>query len=370
MSQSSTLLIGMDVHKDSLAVAYVAQDHGAEVTSLGTMGTRQGDIDQRIRTLPSKANPLIFVYEAGPCGSWLSRSLTKKGDDCWVVAPSLIPQTPGDRVTTDRRDAVPLARRARSGDLTAVYGPTGEAEAMRDLTRAREDTLRELNAAKFRLKACLLRHDSRSPGRAPWGPAHLRWLSAVVCPTPTPQIVCQEDVRAVNEPTARLQRLEQALQDPVQSWRLPPVVEALQALRGVQFTVAVTMGAESGDLTRFETPRELMKCLGLIPSASSSGEQRRQGALPKAGNAHARRARVAGAWADRDPAQVSRHWPRRLAQPPKSIQDIRWKAPVRRWQRDRQLIARGQHAHVVTVAMARELAGFLWAIATQVSVTP
>lgn len=334
------------------------------------MGTRQGAIDPRLRTLPSKANPLIFVYEAGPWGSWLSRALTKKGDDCWVVAPSLIPQTPGDRITTDRRDAVPRARRPRSGDLTAVYGPTGEAEAMRDLPRAREDTLRELNAAKCRLKACLLQHDSRSPGRAPWGPAHLRWLSAVVCPTPTQHLVFQADVRAVNELTARLQRLEQALQDPVQSWHLPPVVEALQALRGVQFTVAVTMGAESGDLTRCETPRELMKCLGLIPSASASGEQRRQGALPKAGNAHARRARVAGAWAYRDPAQVSRPLPRRLAQPPKSIQDIRWKAPVRRCQRDRQLIAQGQHAHVVTVAMARQLAGFLWAMAQPVPVTP
>jgi transposase len=370
MSQSSTRLIGLDVHKDSRAVAYVAPDHGAEVTSLGTMGTRQGDIDQRIRTLHSTANPLIFVYEAGPCGSWLSRSLTKKGDDCWVVAPSLIPQKPGDRVTTDRRDAVPLARRARSDDLTAVYGPTGEAEASRARPRAREDTLRDLNAAKFRLKACLLRHDLRSTGQAPWGPAHLRWLSAVVCPTPPPQSVFQEAGRAVNEPPARLQRLEQALQDPVTSWRLPPVVEALQALRGVPFTGAVPLGAESGDLPRCDPPRELMKCLGLIPSAYASGEQRRQGALPKAGNAQARRARVAGAWAYRDPTQVSRPLPRRLAQPPKRIQDIRGKAPVRRCQRDRQLIARGQHAHVVTLAMARELAGFLGAIAKQVPVTP
>jgi transposase len=191
MSQSSTLFIGIDVHKDSMAVAYVAQDHGAEVTYLGTIGTRQGDIDPLIRKMPSKATHLIFVYEAGPCGSWLYHYLTQTGDDCWVVAPSLIPKKPGDRVNTDRRDAVPLARLARSGDLTAVDVPKGEDEAMRALTRAREDPIRDLQSATFRLKAFVLRHDIRSTGRATWGPAHLRWLSEVVCPTPTQHIVFQ-----------------------------------------------------------------------------------------------------------------------------------------------------------------------------------
>src|SRR5215510_13040913 len=182
MSQSRTLFIGMDGHKDTIAVAYVAQDHGAEVTSLGTIGTRQWDIDQLIRKMPSKAKHLIFVYEAGPCGSWLYRYLRPKDYDCWVVAPSRMPQKAGDRVKTDRRDAMQLARLARSGDLTAVYGPTVEDEAMRDLTRVREETLSDLKAAKFRLKAFLLRHDIRYTGRANWSPAHLRWLSEVVCP--------------------------------------------------------------------------------------------------------------------------------------------------------------------------------------------
>jgi transposase len=192
MSQSSTLFIGMDVHKDSIAVAYVAQDHGAEVTYLGSIGTRQGAIDHLIRKMQSKAKHLIFVYEAGPCGSWLYRYLTKTGYDCWVVAPSLLPQKPGDRVNTDRRDAVQLARLARSGDLTVVYVPKGEDEAIRDLTRARADAISDLRDAKFRLKAFLLRQDSRYTGRANWGPAHLRWLSEVVCPTPAQQIVFQE----------------------------------------------------------------------------------------------------------------------------------------------------------------------------------
>jgi transposase len=368
MSQSSTLFIGMDVHKDTIAVAYVAQDHGAEVTYLGTIGTRQCDLDQLVRKMHSKAKHLIFVYEAGPCGYWLYRYLRKKDYDCWVVAPSLIPKKAGDRVKTDRRDAMQLARLARSGDLTTVYVPKVEDEAIRDLSRAREDTLGDLKDAKLRLKAFLLRHDIRYTGQANWRPAHLRWLSEVVCPTPAQQIVFQEYVRAVNEHMERLQRLEQELQDQVKAWRLHPVVEALQALRGVQCTVAVTMVAEIGDLSRFDTPRALMKCLGLIPSEYSSGVRRQQGSITKAGNTHARRALVEGAWAYRYPAKVSRHLQLRLEKQPKIIQDISWKAQVRLCKRYRKLIARGKHANVVTVAIARELAGFMWAIAKEIPV--
>ena len=165
-------------------------------------------------------------------------------------------------------------------------------------------------------------------------------------------------------------RLEQELQEHVKSWRLNPVVEALQALRGVQFTVAVTMVAELGDLTRFEHPRQLMKYLGLIPSEYSTGERRRQGSMTKAGNTHARRALVEGAWAYRYPAKVSRHLQLRLETQPKVIQDISWKAQVRLCKRYRRLIARGKHANQVVVAIARELVGFMWAIAKQVPVTP
>ena len=370
MRQSSTLYVELDVHQDSIAVASVAQEHGAEVIYLGAIGTRQCDIDQLVRKMPSKAPHLIFVYEAGPCGYWLYRYVTKKGYDCWVVAPSLVPQKAGDRVTTDRRDAMQLARLARSGDLTVVYVPKVEDEAIRDLTRAREDTLSDLKDAKFRLKAFLLRHDIRYTGRANWSPAHLRWLSEVVCPTPAQQLVFQAYVRAVNEHTERLQRLEQDLQEHVKSWRLNPVVETLQALRGVQFTVAVTMVAEVGDLSRFDTPRALMKFLGLIPSEYSSGERRQQGAITKAGNTHARRALVEGAWAYRYPAQVSRPLQLRLEKQPKVIQEISWKAQVRLCKRYRRLMAKGKQANVVTVAIARELVGLMWAIAKEVPVTP
>jgi transposase len=368
MHQSSTLYVGLDVHKESIAVAYVAKDHHAEVVYLGTIGTRHCDLDKLIRNMQSKAKQLVFVYEAGPCGYWLYRYLRKKGYDCWVVAPSLIPKKAGDRVKTDRRDAVQLARLMRSGDLTPVYVPKEEDEAIRDLCRAREDAIRDLKAAKFRLKAFLLRQDIRYTGQANWGPAHLRWLSEVVCYTPAQQIVFQEYVRAVNEHTERLQRLEQALRAQAGTWRLYPVVEALQALRGVQFTLAVTTVAELGDLTRFDHPRQLMDYLGLTPSEYSSGERRRQGSITKAGNTHARRALIEGAWAYRSPANVSRHL--RLENQPQVIQDISWKAHVRLCKRYRQLLARGKNANLVVVAIARELAAFMWAIARQVPVTP
>jgi transposase len=258
----------------------------------------------------------------------------------------------------------------RSGDLPPVSVPTGADDAMRDLPRAREEALRDLTSATCRLKACLRRQDIRYTGRATWSPAQLRWLAAVVGATPAPPLVCQEYVRAVHEPTERLQRLEQERHAHVSTWRLQPVVEALQALRGVQFTVALTLVAEPGDLTRFDTPRPLMTYLGLLPATYASGERRRQGALPTASNAHARRALVEGAWAYRSPAKVSRHWPLRLERLPKPIHDLSWKAQVRLCTRVRRLLARGKHANQVVVAMARELAGFLWAIAKEVPLIP
>ena len=191
-----------------------------------------------------------------------------------------------------------------------------------------------------------------------------------MCPTPAQQIVFQEDVRAVTEQTARLERLEHERKDHVQTWRLAPGVDALQALRGGQFTVAVTTVAALGDLTRFENPRQLMNDLGFTPAADSTGERRRQGGITKTGNPHARRALIEGAWASRDPATVSRHLQLRLAKVPKPIQDLSWKAQVRRCKRDRQLSARGQNVKQVVVAIARERRAFMWAMAQEVSLTP
>ena len=319
MSQSRTLFIGMDVHTDASAVASVAHDYGAEVISLGSIGTRLCAIDQRIRQMPSKATPLLFVSETGPCGSWLYRSRSTQEHDCWVVAPSRIPTKPGERVKTERRAAVPRARRARSSALTPVSVPKVAEEAIRDLTRAREDTISDLQDATCRLQACWLRQDIRYGGRAHGGPAHLRWRSAVVCPTPAQHIVLQEYGRAVHAHTERLQRLEQALQDHVNAWRLHPGVEARQALRGGQCTVAVTMVAAMGALTRCDTPRARRQCLGRIPSEYASGAQRRQGSLTQVGTTHARQAVVEGAWVSRSPAQGSRHRHLRREKHPKMI---------------------------------------------------
>ena len=192
MDHTSTWFVGLDVHKETIAVAYIDCQPGAEAVSFGTIGTRHSDLDKRIRKVQSKGKHLVFVYEAGPCGYWLVRYLRRKNLTCFVVAPSLIPKRPGDRVKTDRRDAITLARWMRSGDLTAVYVPEVEDEAIRDLARAREDTLQDLKAAQCRLKAFLLCQDIGYTGRANGGPAHLRWLAEVVCPTPAQQIVFQD----------------------------------------------------------------------------------------------------------------------------------------------------------------------------------
>src|SRR5213596_2387368 len=244
---SKTLFVGLDVHKEAIAVAYAPEERGAEVVSLGSVGMRQCDIDTLIRKLQSKGATLVFVYEAGPCGYWLYRYLTRKGLSCHVVAPSLIPKKPGDRVKTDRRDAITLARSMRIGDLSSIYVPTVDDEAIRDLSRALEDAVRDLKRHKVRLKAFLLRQDIRYEGRANWNAAHLRWLARVVCPTPAQQIVFQEYVHAVSEQTDRLGRLETELQTAVTTWRLYPVVAAVQALRGLNLTGAVTLIAEVGD---------------------------------------------------------------------------------------------------------------------------
>jgi transposase len=264
-----------------------------------------------------------------------------------------MPTKAGDRVTTDRRDAMQLARLMRAGDRTPVSVPAVDDEAIRDLRRARAETLRELQAATLRRTAFFLRPDIRSPGRATWSPAHLRGRSAGVCPPPAQHMVLQEDVQTVTAQTERRQRLEHARHEHVPTWRFAPVVEALQALRGVPVTGAVTTGAALGDLTRVAHPRQRRHSLGRTPSAYASGGRRQQGGMTKTGQTHARRALVEGAGASRYPATVSRHLHLRLAKLPTAIQALRWKAQGRLWKRYRQLMATGTHAHQVVVAIAR-----------------
>jgi transposase len=269
-------------------------------------------------------------------------------------------------MNTDRRDAIQLARLLCAGTLTPVSVPTVAEEALRDLRRAREETLRALNAATPRRHAVLLRHDSRSTGHATGGPAPLRGLSAGGCPPPAPQSVFQAYVRAGTDHQERLQRRAHERHDQVQAGRRQAVGDALHALRGVQGPGAVTTGAELGDLTRVETPRQLLSDLGLTPAAYSPGARRRQGSMTKAGTAHARRALIEGAWACRSPAQRRRPLHVRLDTLPTPLQASRWTAQGRLWQRDRQLSARGTHAHQVVGAIARQLRAWMGPIAREV----
>jgi transposase len=291
------LFVGLDVHKESIAVAHAVAQSAEAPVFVGKIGPRQADLDKLVRRLQAKASRLIFAYEAGPTGYGVYRYLTGRGLECQVIAPSLIPKKPGDQVKTDRRNAEDLARLLRSGDLTRVYVPTVDDEAIRDLCRARDAARLTLKNAKLRLKAFLLRLGRPYEGRADWTDAHRRYLAKVVCPTPAQQIVFQESIRAVDEQVDRIHRLEAELRERGPAWRLYPVVEALQALRGVQWLVAITVVAELGDLTRFTNPRQLAAFVGLIPSEYSSGPARRQGSITKAGNGRARRALIEGAWA-------------------------------------------------------------------------
>ena len=370
MAEPTLLFVGLDVHKDSIAVAHAQAERTDPPHFVGSVGTRQADIDKMIRGLHSKAPNLVFAYEAGPCGYVLHRYLTGKGLECKVIAPSLIPKKPGDKVKNDRRDAVEIARLLRSGDLTSVYVPRVEDEAIRDLSRARDATRVTLKAAKLRLKSFLLRLGLNYTGRADWNDAHRRYLAKVVCPTATQQIVFQEFIHAVDEQVKRLGRIEQELLDVAPKWRLFPVVQALQALRGVQWVVAITIVAELGDLTRFDNPRQLAAFVGLIPSEYSSGNARRQGGITKTGNGRARRALVEAAWAYRHNPKVSEAIQKRLESLPKVVQEIGWKAQLRLCKRHRRLTTRGKHSNIAVTAVARELIAVMWAIAKEVPIHP
>jgi transposase len=363
MTKSSAIYVGMDVHKDSIDIALAAGGARGEVRHYGTIGGGLTEVDRALRKIVADGKIPHVVYEAGPCGYTLYRHLSARGIDCTVVAPSRIPKRPGDRVKTDRRDAEMLARLHRAGELEAVYVPRPEDEALRDLTRAREDAKHAQTRARHQLKAFLLRNGILYAGRTAWTPAHVRWLAEVKLPQPVQQQVFQEYVDAVTAAGERVERLDQALRDAVVSWRLYPVVQALQALRGVQLVIAASLVAEIGDIGRFDTPRQLMAYLGLTPSEYSSGPSTRRGGITKCGNSHARRLLTEAAWAYRLPARITPIIAKRQGGLPKAVRDIAWKAQVRLCGRYRALKARGKEPNKVVIAVARELAGFVWAIA-------
>ena len=362
--------IGMDVHKKTITIAIADQGRENKPRVYGAIANDLDELDKFCRKMVSTAGRLHFVYEAGPCGYGIYRQLTAKGFDCMVAAPSLIPKKSGERIKNDRRDAATLARLHRAGELSAVYVPDPADEAMRDLTRTRQDAVNATRKAKQQLKAFLLRHHIRYSGRSAWSKAYFRWLSDIAMAYPAQQVALQEYIEAVHEGIRRVERLTDQIRQLVPAWRMAPVVSALQAARGVSLVVAVTLLAELGDLSRFRKPSQLMAHLGLVPSEHSSGESTKRGGITKTGNRHARRVLVEAAWAYRLPARVSRPLLKRQQDVPESVCRIAWKAQLRLCTRYRRLVARGKLKQKVVTAIARELSAFLWAMAKQVQLAP
>lgn len=353
--------VGLDVHKATIAVS-VAEARGGEVRYVGEIVNTPTAMAKLVKQLRGDAGGLSFCYEAGPCGYGIHRQLTDLGWDCQVVAPSLIPKKAGDRVKTDRRDSMMLARLHRAGELTAVWVPDGEQEALRDLTRAREDLKQLEKQSKQRLLAFLLRHGVSYDGQSRWTQAHYRWLSGLKFSRPVQQIVFQEYVDTVTTLSARVAGLDQEMATAAAGSVFWPVIEALMALRGVKLLTATTIAAEIGDLQRFANAPQLMAYLGLVPSEYSSGASTVRGGITKTGNGHVRRVLVEAAWTYRHPARKTAHLQRRAERAPAAVQEIAWKAQKRLCGRYRSMTGRGKLKVQTCTAVARELAGFIWAI--------
>lgn len=362
----SNVYVGLDVHKETIAVA-VAQSGREEPEYRGEIAHTAQAIARLLKKLSPAGEVLEVCYEAGPCGYGLYRELVARGHRCTVVAPALIPRKAGVRLKTDRRDAVLLARLHRAGELTAVWVPGEEQEAIRDLTRAREDMKGIERTARQRLGAFLLRHGQvYRDGASRWTQRHWRWLETVRMGLPVQQLVLQEYIDTVKAAQRRVAGLETQMREALAGWSLRPVVEGLMALRGVSLIAAMTLLAELGDLSRFDSPRQLMGYLGLIPSEHSSGGSRRQGGITRTGNGHARRLMVEAAWSYRFPARKTRGIEQRAEQTSAAVQAIAWAAQQRLCGRYQALLQAGKQTQQVTTAVARELAGFLWAIACEV----
>lgn len=367
MKQYSEAFVGFDTAKNRHAVAIADAGREGEIRYLGEIDSAPAAVERMIRKLAGRYKRLHFCYEAGPTGYGLYRQVRAVGHDCTVVAPSLIPKKSGERVKTNRRDAVTLARLLRAGELTSVWVPDRVHEAIRDLVRAREAATQDVRRKRQQLLSFLLRHGRIFSGRQHWSRAHLRWLAQQRFDHPAQQIVFQDAVDAIDDAVSRLRRLDEQVVAIVPSWSMAPVVEAYQAMRGVSFVVAVTFVAEIGDLRRFDNPRQLMAFLGLVPAERSTGERVRRAGLTLAGNRRARRVLIEGAWSYRYPARVSQTLQARLEGLPKTVRAIAWKAQLRLCARYRRLAAAGKKLPVVIAAIAREMAAFLWAIAQHVA---
>jgi transposase len=363
--KQSTRFVGMDVHKDTIVVAVTASGEVGKAMAYGTFPNTAAGLEKLVKRLrEAGGGPIKFGYEAGPCGYGVHRTLTKMGEGCVVVAPSMIPRKSGERQKTDKRDAANLAVLHRGGLLSAVWVPDAAHEAMRDLIRARLAAVRAVRAARQQLSAFLLRHERIYPGnRTPWTKAHRGWLANQAFAQPAHQIVLEESIEAVRLGEQRRDRVEGYLRAQIPSWSLFPLVQNLCALRGLDMIAGAGLAAAIGDPSRFATAPDFMAYLGLVPSEHSSGPKRRIGAITKAGDTHARTLLIEAAHSYRFPARIARRKLAAVDAVPEAVRAIAWKAQTRLCQRYRQMMAKGKPNQVVVTAIARELAGFVWAIA-------
>jgi transposase len=367
MGDHSEAFVAFDTSKLRHAVAIADGERGGEVRFLGEIDSSEAATAKLVRKLAAKYRRLTFCYEAGPTGYGLYRQITNLGQRCIVVAPSLIPKKPGDRVKTNRRDALGLVKLLRAGELTAVWVPDEYHEAIRELTRARGTAVKDLRIRRQQLSAFLLRQGLHYCEGRTWTKGHMNWLMRQKFAHAEQRFVFEEMMLALRQEQERIARLEEAMRAAVPDWSLAEVVTALMAMRGMDLISATTFLAEIGDLSRFQTPGELMAYLGLVPSESSTGGSITRGRITKAGNGRARRMLVECAWSYQHPPRVSKDKQAKVAAAPPAVREIAWKAQCRLSKRYRALIRRGKLKTVAITAVAREFAGFIWAVARAVN---
>ncbi|MFI5457219.1 MAG: IS110 family transposase [Isosphaerales bacterium] len=352
--------VGLDVHKDSIVIA-VAEEGREPARVLGTVPYEFKALSKVLKRIGPRS-AIRCCYEAGPTGYGLARSLRAVGWACDVIAPSLVPKKSGERIKTDRRDAANLAQNHRSGELVPIFIPDEETEAMRDLVRAREDAKKTERVARHQLSKFLLRQGLRYAGKTTWNDAHRAWIAGQLFTEPAQQYVLADGLAAVEAATLRVQQLTDRLRQLTQGWRQEPLIKAMQALRGVEFVTAVTLAAEVGDFRRFARAGDFMGYVGLIPSEWTSGPRRRPGPITRTGNAHVRHVLVESAWHYRRQPRMSKALRERSKGVSPQVCAIAWKAQTRLHNRLQRLIGRGKNPAEAATAVARELAGFVWAI--------
>lgn len=366
MADSSEVFVGIDTSKLRNAVAVAEGGRTGELRYFGEIDNTEVATSKLVKKLAASHRRLTFCYEAGPTGYRLYRQIKTLGHECMVVAPSLIPKKPGDKVKTNRRDALNLAKLLRAGELTAVWVPDARHEAMRDLVRTREAAVDDLKSKRQQVLSLLLRLGLHYQGKRTWTKTHMRWLAAQKLVHREQRIAFEEMLLAVRQAEERAIRLEQAISAAVPEWSLSKVVTALMAVRGINLISAVIFLAEIGDLSRFANPRQLMAYLGLVPGEESTGDKVWRGGITKAGNHRARRILVECSWSYRHPPRVGKKKLAKVEAAPSAVQEIAWKAQARLTARYRALARRGKRPTLVVTAIARELSGFIWAVSRAV----